>query len=57
MKPTIRPHDYEEFAEIIERRGFWRKDRGERMVQQSLFSAESAVNVVTMAGENESFDE
>lgn len=32
--PTIRLHDYEEFSEVVQRHGFWRKDRGEVMMQQ-----------------------
>ena len=35
-KPSIREHDLEEFAEIIERHGFWREDYGEHMVQEAL---------------------
>jgi len=38
-KPSLRPHDLEEFAEIIERWGFWRKDHGEQQVQGALLSA------------------
>ncbi len=39
-KPYLRPHDLEEFADVIERHGFWRKDDfGERAVQQALLTA------------------
>jgi len=33
----MRHHDYEEFSEIIDRHGFWRKDYGETAVQNVLF--------------------
>jgi hypothetical protein len=32
----IRPHDLEEFADVIERRGFWRKDYAETAIQSAL---------------------
>jgi predicted metallopeptidase len=34
--PAIRGHDYEEFAEIIARHGFWREDHGEQTIQEAL---------------------
>ena len=34
--PTMRGHDYEEFAEVFQRHGFWRKDRGEHEVQTAF---------------------
>jgi len=34
--PYIRPHDYEEFAVIVERHGFWRNDGGELAIQQTF---------------------
>jgi hypothetical protein len=34
--PFIRPHDLEEFADVIERRGFWRLDHEESAVQMAL---------------------
>lgn len=34
--PALRPHDLEEFAEIIERHGYWRDDAGEARVQETL---------------------
>ena len=34
--PFIRPHDLEEFADVIERRGFWRQDHEENAVQLAL---------------------
>lgn len=36
--PKMRNHDYEEFAEIIARHGFWREDAGEQMIQQALLT-------------------
>lgn len=33
--PYIRPHDYEEFAEIVGRHGFWRQDLAEKAIRQA----------------------
>ena len=35
-EPCMRSHDYEEFAEIIARHGFWRSDIAEKHVQLAL---------------------
>lgn len=44
----IRPHDYEEFAEIIERHGFWRKDDAEEEIQLAFRSTDINVEVGTI---------
>jgi hypothetical protein len=46
-KPEIRPHDLEEFADIIERRGFWRKDYVESTIQAALGLAIGAAQIDT----------
>jgi len=45
-KPAMRGHDLEEFGEIVERHGFWRKDEGEEVIQQGLLAI--GVKVGTM---------
>lgn len=45
-KPFIRPHDYEEFAEVVARHGMWRKDTAETRIQESLLRA--GIKVGTM---------
>lgn len=50
-KPYIRPHDYEEFVEIVDRHGFWRQDFAERGIQGALgFRNEEKVRVGTIGG-------
>jgi len=48
-KPYIRPHDYEEFVEIVDRHGFWRQDFAERGIQGALgFAGLADVQVGTI---------
>lgn len=52
MEPALRGHDLEEFAEIIERHGFWRKDQGESVVQQAVMLQDIEVGTITETAED-----
>lgn len=45
-KPGIRPHDYEEFMEIVARHGFWRGDLAESALQLSFTKAGVKVGTI-----------
>lgn len=47
-EPKLRDHDYEEFAEIQERHGFWRGDHCERAIQLALGLPRAEVKVSTL---------
>lgn len=47
---VLRPHHYEEFAEIVSRRGFWRRDGAELAVQLALGIPRPEVKVSTLKG-------
>ena len=50
-KPRMKGHDYEEFAEVVARHGFWRKDLSEQRLQGALFEQGITVETLRAAGE------
>jgi hypothetical protein len=49
--PSIIGHDYEEFAAVVQRRGFWRRDFAEGAIQQAFAGTERPVKVTTLAAQ------
>lgn len=49
-KPQLRGHDYEEFAEVSKRHGFWRQDYGEKLLQGTLIQMDVSVGTLRDVG-------